>query len=207
MISKTHTYNDPDVLLTDFQNGKEAALEYVYCHHHPSLLAYTMRLLNDEDEANDVINESFVKLWEKRKLFNSIKGLVGYLYAIIRNTAYAAMREAKKYNQHKTDFVYLSDKFDELEHMLDTEEIRAKLMQLIYQDIQEMPPQMKAVFQLAYLEGKLAPEIANILSVSVNTVQTHKKAGMKKIRLSLRKKGFTNWMIILELIDRGNTLN
>lgn len=207
MAALTNTYQDPDILLADFRNGKEAALDFIFHHHYPSLHAFTMRLVNDEDLANDVVVESFMKLWKKRTLFTDIRGLVGYMYAIIRNTAYAELNAANKYKKKTSEFGYLSDKYDDWAMKMETEEIRAKLLQLIWNDMKDMPPKMKAVFRLAYLEGKLAPEIAKILNVSVNTVKTHKKIAMKKVRDSLRKKGYTNWMIILELIARENTLN
>jgi RNA polymerase sigma factor (sigma-70 family) len=207
MAAPIHTYQDPDLLLADFRNGKEAALDFIFNHHYPSLHAFTMRLVNDEDLANDVVVESFMKLWKKRTLFTDIRGLVGYMYAIIRNTAYAELNAANKYKKKTSELAYLSDKFEDWATKMETEEIRAKLLQLVWHDMKEMPPKMKEVFRLAYLEGKLAPEIAKILNVSVNTVKTHKKIAMKKVRDSLRKKGYTNWMIILELIARENTLN
>lgn len=206
MAAPTTTYQDPEVLLADFRNGKEAALDYVFHHHYASLHAFTLRLVNDEDIANDVVVESFMKLWKKRHLFTEIKGLIGYLYAIIRNTSYAELNEAKRYKKHTADYGYLSDKYEDWAMKMETEEIRAKLLQLIWHDMQDMPPKMKEVFRLAYLEGKLAPEIAKILNVSVNTVKTHKKIAMKKVRDSLRKKGYMNWMIILEMIGQIDTL-
>ena len=68
-----------------------------------------------------------------------------------------------------------------------------RLVNTIELEVKQMPSQMQHVFRLAYIDGRLAPSIAEKLNLSVHTVQTHKKLAMKRLRQALAKKGFTKW--------------
>lgn len=189
-------YNSPEVLVSDFRNGRELALDAVYEFHSRAILHFAIRIVQDETIADEIVAESFLRLWTNRNKVETMNGLIGYLYAIARNLCYQYQNEEKKRRDVLDEFSYIENQpADPV-----CEEMRSRLMQAIYLETQQMPEQMKKVFTLAYLEGMLAPAIAQELSVSVNTVQTHKKAALKRMRAALAKKGFTKWSYLLQLI-------
>lgn len=183
-------------MLFDFQSGKEQALEAIYTTHSRAIYSFTLRLVQEEDICDEIVAESFFRLWTKRQQFDSIKGLVSYLYTIARHLCYEHQQNETKRKAVLEEVGYLSS--------IDTdpvcEEMRSRLLQAIYLETQQMPEQMKRVFTLAYLEGMLAPAIAKELAVSINTVNTHKKAALKRVRAALAKKGFTRWSYLLNLL-------
>ncbi len=188
-------YHSTEALVSDFRNGKEAALEAVYKLHARAVLHFAYKIIQDETIADEIVAESFLRLWNKRTKLETVKGLIGYLYAIARNLCYQYQNEEKKRKEVLDEFGYLENQ--EVDPIC--EEMRSRLLQAIYLETQQMPEQMKKVFTLAYLEGMLAPAIAQELAVSVNTVQTHKKAALKRMRTALAKKGFTKWSYLVNL--------
>lgn len=190
------TYHSPDALVSDFRNGRELALDVVYEFHSRAILHFAIRIVQDETIADEIVAESFLRLWTNRNKVETMKGLIGYLYAIARNLCYQYQNQEKKRRDVLDEFSYIENQAADPV----CEEMRSRLMQAIYLETQQMPEQMKKVFTLAYLEGMLAPAIAQELAVSVNTVQTHKKAALKRMRAALAKKGFTKWSYLLQLI-------
>lgn len=189
------TYDSEALLLHDFRHGVEMALKVIYRQHYHSLWSFANRLVKDEAMVDDIIAESYVKLWHKRLEMDSLKGMIAYLYAIVRNGCISCVNERSRRDRMHKELAYIN----QLQDVAVTEEIRARLMQTIKIETENLPPQMREVFKLAYLEGLLAPAIAERMSLSVHTVHTHKKLAMKKLRKALEKKGFTRWSYILFL--------
>jgi RNA polymerase sigma factor (sigma-70 family) len=190
------TYSSPALLLSDFQSGKELALNAIYTLHSAAIYHFVHRIVLDDAVTDEIVAESFFRLWNKRHKIETIQGLVGYLYVIARNLSYAYQNEEKKRQAALAAFAYHENQVPDPE----TEEMRSRLLQAVYLEAQQMPPQMKNVFLLAYLEGMQVPEIAKQLEVSVNTVKTHKKAALKKVREALAKKGITKWSYLLQVV-------
>ena len=189
------TYSCPAILLSDFQSGKELALDAIYTLHSPAIYHFVHRIVQDDAVTDEIVAESFFRLWNQRHKIETIEGLVGYLYAIARNLSYAYRNEEKKRQAALATFAYIESQQPDSE----TEEMRSRLLQAVYLEAQQMPTQMKNVFLLAYIEGLQVPEIAKQLAVSVNTVKTHKKAALKRVRASLAKKGIRKWSYLLQL--------
>jgi len=188
-------YGSPESLLSDFQSGKELALDAIYTLHSPAIYHFVHRIVQDDAVTDEIVAESFFRLWNKRHKIETIEGLVGYLYAIARNLSYAYRNEEKKRQAALAAFVYIESQQPDPE----TEEMRSRLLQAVYLEAQQMPLQMKNVFLLAYIEGLQVPEIAKQLAVSVNTVKTHKKAALKRVRSALAKKSIRKWSYLLQL--------
>ena len=186
-------YNSPEALLHDFRSGDEAALKAIYDLHYHSLFSYAFRITREENVTEDILAESFFKLWQKRQNMESIKGMIAYLYAIIRNQCLVHLQKIAKRDSVYSELQYLDQSGNEE----DSEELRTYLLQLIDLEVKQMPGQMQQVFRLAYIEGSLAPAIAEKLALSVHTVQTHKKLAMKRLRQALAKKGFTQWSYLI----------
>lgn len=195
-MGKYQQYHSLKELMEDFQSGRERALEAIYTTHSRAIYSFTLRLVQEEGICDEIVAESFFRLWNKRQQFDSIKGLVSYLYTIARHLCYEHQQTEKKRKAVLEEVGYLSS----IDEDSVCEEMRSRLLQAIYIEAQQMPEQMKKVFMLAYLEGMQTPAIAREMAVSVNTVNTHKKAALKRVRAALAKKGFTKWSYLLNLL-------
>lgn len=183
-------------LLDQIHGGDERALAALFELHYASIYTYACRLVSDPSIAEEVATDAFYRLWQKRTEMQHISGLVAYLYTIVRHLCYQVHREeAKRRMVHEAYQHHAA-----IPEPPVAEELRARLQQAIRVETQSMPEQMRKVFTLAYLEGWQAPAIAHALSVSVNTVQTHKKAALKRLRAALAKRGFTRWSYFLSVV-------
>jgi RNA polymerase sigma-70 factor (family 1) len=187
-------YRSPEALLHDFRSGNQQALKVVYNFHYHALWSFANRILKDGDAAEDIIAESFIKLWERRMQMESIKGMIAYLYTIIRHACLTHLSQQSKMEQVHEEARYL----EQFNNNIAVEEYRSGLIQLILLEASKMPKQMQTVFSMAYLEGMQALAIADKLSVSIHTVQTQKKRALKRLRLQLSKKGILKWSYFLE---------
>ena len=79
-------------LYDGFVKGDERALEILYDQYFATLGVYASRFLHEEDSCVDVVHESFIKTWEKRKQFTSLQTIVGFLYTCVRNACLNELR-------------------------------------------------------------------------------------------------------------------
>ncbi|ULQ52162.1 RNA polymerase sigma factor [Flavihumibacter fluvii] len=180
-------------LLFDFRQGDDNALKIIFNLHYHALLSFANRLIKDDIIADDIIMISFMKLWNKRSVIESIPGLIAYLYTIVRNEAKKHLANAARIEKLQEEANYLS----RIEESIDAFEIKAKLFQLILMEAEALPAQMKRVFKMAYIDEMVAPAIADKLHLSVHTVQDQKKKAKQKIRAALAKKGWEKWSFML----------
>ncbi|WP_052272836.1 RNA polymerase sigma factor [Flavihumibacter solisilvae] len=174
-------YENVESLLPAFRSGCEAALTRLYGLLKHRLRSYALRLTREADAADDIIAESFFKLWERRAQMESIKGLKAYLYTMIRHACFKYLQAKSKAEQAHEEWNYLS------QFGLETEEGEIRVLQQIRQEISSMPAKMQVVFNLSYIDGLRAAEVARRLSLSVHTIQTQKKRALKRIRCALAK--------------------
>lgn len=175
-------YANLESLLPGFCSGCEVALGRLYKQLNYRLRAYALRLTREEGAAEDIIAESFIKLWEHRTQMDSIKGLIAYLYTTIRHACYKYLRAEAKRGQAHEEWNYVTQSGAE------AEDLDIMLVARIIEETTRMPVQMRVVFNLAYMEGLRATAIAERLSISVHTVQTQKKRALKRIRIALARK-------------------
>jgi RNA polymerase sigma-70 factor (family 1) len=194
-MKKKNEYDTESELVSGFQLGAEGVLKIIFDTHYTSLWSFANRIVRDEEIANDLVANAIIKLWEKRSQMNSIKGIIAYLYTILRNECLQYINEFNRRIKVYEEVNYLNQQHADTE----TAEIRSRLIQLILLESQKMPAQMQVIFGKAYLDGKSANEIAAELNISTHTVQTQKKRAMKRLRQELLNKNLPEYCIILPL--------
>lgn len=193
-MDRLKPYDREESLLHDFICGEELALKTLHKIHYSAILQYAKKIVLYESDAEEIVAEAFMRLWLKRNQMRTVGGLIGYLYAIVRNLA---INQNKDYAKRKSLLDEIAQQSGR-EVCRQSEETKSRLVQAILIETSELPTQMKKVFEMAYLDGMLAPAIASKLSISVNTVQNHKKAALKRIRTALVKRGISKWSFIIE---------
>ena len=141
----------------------------LYRRYAPELVHYIRKFTEDQAAAEDIVQETFITVWENKKTFNSYQGLKAYLYELVQNkcTNYLKHRQVEdKY----ASYVKTTGEEAEGDYSLMQEEIYREL----YMAVRELPEKCQRVFEL-HLEGKKNDEIAEILGISVLTVKSHKQ--------------------------------
>ena len=148
---------------------------------YQGLCRFASGYLNDVT-AEDIVQESFLSLWEKRKFILNESAVKSFLYMTVRNKCINVLKNKQvqlKKNQYLIQELSSDDVFTN--HIIEEE-----LFNKLIEEINKLPGQCKKVTMLA-LNGLKNPEIAKELDVSVNTVKTQKKIAFAKLRTSLNK--------------------
>ncbi len=162
--------------------GDKKAFALLYKMHAPKMLGVCIRYAKTREEAEDMLQEGFVKLFQKINTFNGSGSFEGWLRRVIVNTAINYYKSQIKHNQTiNVDNNDLSFVKNEPDNEIDSTEIpQGKLLEMI----QQLPQGYKMVFNLYVMDGYQHQEIASILNISVNT----SKSQLSKARKMLRRK-------------------
>lgn len=163
--------------------GDQEAFQAVFRQHYQALCYFAMSIVQDREEAEDLVQETFSKLWNKRGDFRTAANVKAFLYITTKNACLNFLKQKQRQLSREQAFTYLQDEasFDPV--LVETEIIRE-----LYHEIENLPTQCRRIFRMSYLEGRKNEEIAGALDISYNTVRTQKLRALKLIRASLLKK-------------------
>ncbi|MBB5438319.1 RNA polymerase sigma-70 factor (ECF subfamily) [Pedobacter sp. AK017] len=169
-------------LLIKLTNHDHHSFHELYNRFSVQLYANILRMVRDQDLAQEILQDVFVKVWEKRELIDPEKPFNAYLFRIAKNTVYDHFRKIAM--EKKLEIHMLSNGTETYSH-IEEELIYKESSQLFLNAIDKLSPQRKQVFTLCKLEGKSYHEVSNLLSISTSTVSDHLLKSNKFIRAQL----------------------
>lgn len=198
-----HPDFNPDII-NDFKKGDPQAFSSFFNLHYRALCYFAAQLLNSQQDGEDIVKDTFVKLWQKREDFDTPQNIKAFLYITTRNACLNFLRHIQVKEASRKELIYIEEsKGDEL---VLNQMIRTELMQEIYSEIEKLPQRRKEVFKLAYLEGMKNEEIADHMNISIHTVKEHKGKALYSLRLRFSDKQIILFIMLcsqcLELIDK-----
>ena len=141
----------PEELLSPLSAGDPAALEILIGAYYPILCRFAEKFLPDASLAEDVVQESFIKLWKSGKTFDTTDALKAYLYTITRNGCLDLVRSRSRlHNRHQQ---VMANNDPATEPVLSAI-IRAESLAMIYQVVNDMPEKMR---QIEELQKEISP--------------------------------------------------
>ena len=156
--------------------------------YYPNLIFYAIRLVGEE-EAEDVVQDVFVELWKRKDSMEIGDQIQAFLYRAVytrslnvlkhRNIESGYMAIVEEINQKRAEF-YQPDN-NEIIRRIEDRELRKE----IYNAINELPDKCKEVFKLSYLHEMKNKEIADVLGISLRTVEAHMYKALKYLRSRL----------------------
>ncbi len=186
------------LLIKAFKNGSPRAFETLFQRHHKKLYAYLMQLLNSKEDAEEIVQESFIKIWEKRENFLEGYPFDAYLFKIAKNSFLNHNR--KKVNQRIfEDYLEYADELSS--DNTDDYVIFKETLDIINAIIQEMPPRRREIFNLRKTEGLSRQEIAEKLQISVITVDNQLLKANNFMKEKLKKHNLLNALFIVPLLN------
>ena len=155
------------------------AFEALFRQYYPSMCVIAGKLVANREVAEDIVQDVFIRLWEKKAEYDKIPDFRTFLYVAVRNLCYNYLRDKNK----TIDFsqIELPDKQLSFQEQL----IQEETYRLISNAIAELPVQSGKIMRLA-LEGKQNKEISEILGIAVTTVKTLKYNALKMLKNSLK---------------------
>jgi RNA polymerase sigma-70 factor (family 1) len=154
----------------------------LYDKLYRKLFLFAKSLIDDTEEARDIVTESFIKLWAQQNHFANMVHLQVYFYTVIKNACIDHLRKNKLRNKIEN---HLLKSGTISENAIERRYQEAELVQILYERINQLPERMQQVFKLTYLDGYSRTEVAQMLNLSENTIRNTNAAAMKAIRLTL----------------------
>lgn len=169
-------------LSSDFNDGDELAFKRFFEMHYDGLSAYINSYTNDLALTQDIIQDSFIKLWEARSNITENKSIVSYLYKIAYYTFIDNYRKHKKESSLLDKIAYEKT----IELTTDDDEIRSIKIKKVLKAIDNLSPRCKEVFKMSKLQGYKYMEIAEILGISIKTIENQMGKAFSDIRKGVK---------------------
>lgn len=174
--------NESECLLA-FHDGHEAALSYIFGQFYSGFCYFSERITLSQSVAEDIVEEAFIKLWNKRLEFQSFASIKAFLYVVIRNASNNYLKKQRKDDYHHRQFTYLNTAKDD-----SLEIVKAEVMMAVYNAIETLPRKCQQIFKLSYIEGFKNEQIADMLRLSIQTVKNQKVRAIQHLRIQLKGK-------------------
>ena len=169
-------------VVTAFRNGDQAAFREVFNAWYKPLYYFVNKLIDSKEEAEEIVQNSIIKLFERCALFETAANIKAFLFVTARNNSFDYLRSLKVQKEKQQAFfeAMQDETFFQYEY-----EIKDELVEMVRAAIEELPEECKRIFKMLYYEELSPAEVAGILNISVSTVYNQKSRAVKALRITL----------------------
>ncbi len=165
-------------------SGNESAFEMIFKAYYQPLCRYAYSFLEDKEEAEEVVQSTFITVWEKRNTLDIQISLKSYLYRMVRNGCLNVIKHEKVKQQHVAHELAVTEvSYESVSQKVYAAELEIKISEAM----KALPEQCRLVFQLSRFEELKYQEIADQLKISVKTVENHMGKALKIMREQLKE--------------------
>lgn len=170
-------FSEDTYLLAEIRRGNEEAFDYLFKSYFPRLRGYAVRFIDDEEIVRDIIQECFLKFWEKRELLSAVS-VTSLLFAMVRNGCLNYLKHLSVVEKHRIEYLASIDGEERLYHAdfafdADNRLLYDELQEQIKIVIGRLPDRCREVFLLSRFEQLKNKEIADKLRISTTAVEKH----------------------------------
>jgi len=174
---------EEDVLVKRMIDGDKTAFELLFKYYYPGLVIFAANIVVNKDEAEEIVQDFFVRLWGNRKNVRSNGNLKGYFFTSVKNRSINFLKS----NEVKRQII------DELKKQMESElrynpdvYIDTELQRQLKKAFAKLPPRTAEIFTMSRFRGFSNTEIADDLGLSKRTVETQVSKALKILRKELR---------------------
>lgn len=162
-------------------NDKVNNIEFIFKEYYGSLCYFASQYLNDEETVEDLVQDVFITLLEKKMFFQSVVHLKNFLYLSIRNACLNYIRNSRSKEKYIASLAH-EDQLENMEEGIILTEIHRELAAAV----ERLPEECRKVFDLCYFQGLDNESAAKELGLSINTVKAQKARGKKILKENLK---------------------
>ena len=165
------------------RQGDEQVFETIFRTYYERLCNYANTILNDMDEAEEMVQSAFLTVWEKHDTLEIHTSVKSYLYRAVNNSC---LNRVKHFKVRKTYGDSVKNQTELLHDDASQDLIGSELDAIVANAIDSLPDQCRLVFKLSRFENLTYAEIAEQLGISVKTVENHMVKALKVLREKLK---------------------
>lgn len=175
--------------------GNHLAYEQLFDSWYEPLCRYAFSIIRDMEDAEDIVQKTFCKLWDQRETLNIKSSINSYLYRMVHNESLNAIHQKTSHQEHNLNYISTMNSADNsvMEHIIVND-----LQLAIDKTLTSLPPQCRRVFEMSRMDQLSYSEIAKELDISINTVENHVSKALKIFRVELKE--FILLCLILQLL-------
>lgn len=176
----------PDLCLLIAEQDDQSAFGELFHLFYPRLLVLAQAILKDRQTAEEAVQDVFVQLWKNRRVLPAVNNLQYYLLVAARHASLDHLQKMSRRSYLSLEEAGIE--FGKIEVTPEHVLISAETIQAIQASIDELPPRCKLIFRLVKEDGLKYREVADLLQVSVKTVETQMSLALTKVYVALRSR-------------------
>jgi RNA polymerase sigma-70 factor (ECF subfamily) len=158
------------------------------------LFLLAIRMIENREEARDIVNNAFLKLLEQKQSSNAQQNINAYLFTIVKNSCIDYLRRSATARNNKEHFLFALEQVDEKDLLED--DTLALVLNKIYTEIEKLPPGCKEVFKLSYIDELKNREIAEKLQITEKTVRNQISKARKILRTIFQNVQLSRYLLL-----------
>ncbi|MBE9598027.1 RNA polymerase sigma factor [Pedobacter sp. MC2016-24] len=187
---------DEKELLAKIAEGDQYAFTILFNHYQKDVFVHSKRMTPSEDDALEVVQDIFIKIWTGRKRLNTVDNFGAYLNRVVRNQVFDVLKHISREAESNFKLQKESTEFDDsTRQLLDYKDA----VNMLDEALSALAPQQKIAYRLCHQEGMKYEEAAKEMNISTETLRAHMKQALQKIRAHFRKHAVLYPMLILAL--------
>ena len=179
--------------IVGFKEGNADAFHTVYKMYNRALYNFVKQLTDDTSEAEDIVAETFVKLWNIKERFETDNNIKAFLYITARNASLNFLRYRKSQVENRKEFVYWQGETFESNEI----PLKLHLLELIQHTLDELPVRQQEIMRMILFEGLNDEEVAVRLNKNPKTVRNLKAVAVNRLRLTLDRKELAYTLLLV----------
>lgn len=170
-------------LIVRLQRGDQTAFELLFHFYYPGLIMYAVQFTADEADAEEIVQDFFVRVWERHQQLIPCDSLKSYFFSSVKNGSLDFLKHRKVEKQYISEMIELSGRHLAYDPDLYVE---SDLQEKLKKGIGLLPEKCREIFVMSRIRGLKNEEIAAELNISKRTVETQISKALKVLRVELK---------------------
>lgn len=174
-------------------SAENVDLDVLFKEYYDRLVYFSLQLIKDKDQAEDIVQEAFIKYWSQREtVMQNRIAIKNFLYNTVRNASLNTIRHGKVVEA----YIQYQGNTEPEEPPVIEAIITAEAVAEIHAALHSLPESHRTISIMGYFDGKKNQEIADELDMSVNTVKKQKQRALELMRVKLSPEMFTAFIML-----------
>jgi RNA polymerase sigma-70 factor (ECF subfamily) len=192
------TLHDEHELLAQVAGGDHKAFCILFDRYHGYVFGFGRKLTRSDDQAEEIVQDIFLKIWALREKLSSLDNFEAYLTRLVRNQSYSVLR--RNIAHDKASSVFLSQQAEQ-DNNMERQLAYNETVRILEEAIQGLPEQQRKVYELCHRQGLKYEDAAREMAISADTVHYHMKLALKAIREHFKKHSFVYQVLLAALFS------